>query len=70
MSDPVDHYTHHGGCGCTFDQEDAPVIRCPTAERLVARRREAMDAGEAEQIRLADAEYHRHLAAALADAKA
>ena len=63
-------YTHHAACGCTFDQEDAPVIRCPTAASLAERRRAAMETDDPEAIRRADAEYHRHLAEALAAVKA
>jgi hypothetical protein len=64
------HYTHHAACGCTFDQEDAPVTPCPEATRLVERRRAAMAGGTDDDVRAADAAYHEHLATALADAKA
>lgn len=69
MDDDPEIYTHHATCGCTFDQEDAPATRCAEATRLAGRRRAAMDAGDAQGIRDADAAYHRHLAVALADAK-
>lgn len=62
-------YTHHAGCGCTFDQEDAPVVRCPAAQSLADERRRAMEGGSTDVIRRIDAEYHRHLAGALAEVK-
>ena len=70
MTEPARLYTHHAGCGCTFDQEDAPVDRCAAASELADRRREAMAAGDATRIRAADAAYQRHLGDALQDAKA
>ncbi len=63
-------YTHHAACGCTFDQEDAPVDHCPTAAALAGRRRAAIETGDGQEIRAADAALHEHLAAALRDAKA
>ncbi len=64
------HYTHHAACGCTFDQEDAPVTPCPEAARLFERRATEMAGGTSAGVRAADAAYHEHLATALADAKA
>jgi hypothetical protein len=69
MDDPAPLYTHHAACGCTFDQEDAPAVPCPAGATLLERRQAAIAAGDADAIRGADAAYHEHLAAALADAK-